>query len=609
MNFDAVSHWETARVRKKLVRATLTSVLSLQKEGEDVFQRNLERERSARKMTDRERTASQAYLEVAAAHGVEYVFGLPGTSGQEFIGTIADQEKIRFILALHETCVVSMADGYARVSGKPSLAQLSTLPGTANAVGALYDAYRDRSPVVLTSTNVDTRIVGRDSHTEGKDLVELTKQFTKWSCEVHRADRIPEILNRAFKVAATPPTGPVYLSLPSNLLGEPINIQNPDAERSRVVPRMPGDPEALTEAAGMLAEAKRPLIVAGSGIAKTGAIKELVELAEIVAAPVVMEPRYSFLSFPTTHPYSFQIAERQPTFDLPVWGEPDLILAIGCRLIREYRYLPEPVIKPETRCIHIEEDPWEIGKVFPVDLGIVADAKSALRSLLDVLPAKVDGNHKAERIERLKKAKETVKAELEKRIQNGWDATPINAARLVRTMDKLLEPDALIVNESPTSKDILMSNFQFTPGRSYFSNSSAGHLGWGLGAAIGAKLASPGRRVVACLGDGSCMFGIQGLWTMAKYRVPLVVIVFNNRAYMAVKNQFRGTDERIKIAAEMGAELVGPELNFARIADSFGIFGQRVEEPGQIEAALKRALDQSGPALVDVVISQNTRKD
>lgn len=560
-------------------------------------------------MTDREQTASQAYLEVAAAHGVEYIFGLPGTSGQEFIGTIADQEKIRFILALHETCVVSMADGHARVTGKPSLAQLSTLPGTANSVGALYDAYRDRSPVVVTSTNVDTRIVGRDSHTEGKDLVELTKQFTKWSCEVHRSDRIPEILNRAFKVAATPPTGPVYLSLPSNLLGESVAVKNPDAGRSRIVPHMPGDPDALREAARMLAEAKRPLIVAGSGIAKAGANEELIKLAELVAAPVVMEPRYSFLSFPTTHPYSFQIAERQPTFDLPVWGEPDLILAIGCRLIREYRYLPEPVIKPETRCIHIEEDPWEIGKVFPVDLGIVADSRSALRSLLEVFPAKSNDQRKMERIECLKKAKEMVRAELETRARNGWDETPINTARLVRTMDKLLDPDALIVNESPTSKDILMSNLQFTPRRSYFSNSSAGHLGWGLGAAIGAKLASPNRRVVACLGDGSCMFGIQGLWTMAKYRVPLVVIVFNNRAYMAVKNQFRGTDERIKIAAEMGAELVGPELNFARIADSFGIFGQRVEAPEQIEAALKRALDQSGPALVDVVISQNTRKD
>jgi benzoylformate decarboxylase len=154
-----------------------------------------------------------------------------------------------------------------------------------------------------------------------------------------------------------------------------------------------------------------------------------------------------------------------------------------------------------------------------------------------------------------------------------------------------------------------MANFSFTPQRGYFSNSSAGHLGWGLGAAIGAKLASPKRRVVACLGDGSCMFGIQGLWTMAKYRIPLLVVVFNNRAYMAVKNQFRGAEERIRVAAELGAELVGPEINFARLADSFGIFGQRVEDPDQIEPALKRALDQSGPALVDVVIGQNTRKD
>jgi benzoylformate decarboxylase len=558
-----------------------------------------------------ERTAAQAYLEVAAAHGVEYVFGLPGTSGQEFIGTIADQERIRFVLALHETCVVSMADGYARVSGKPSLAQVSTLPGTANAVGALYDAFRDRSPVVVTSTHVDTRIAGRDSHTEGRDLVGLTKQFTKWSHEVHRADRIPEILNRAFKVAAAPPTGPVYLSLPSNLLGEPINIQIPAAERSRVVPRMAADAEALSECARLLAGAKRPLIVAGSGIAKAGATEDLVTFAEMLAAPVVMEPRYSFLSFPTAHPYSFQIPERQPSFKLPVWGEPDVILAIGCRLIREYRHLTEPVIQAETRCIHIEEDPWEIGKVFPVDLGIIADPKSALRSLLDVFPSVMGGSdrERGERIKILQKAKETVNAELEERVKTGWDDTPINAARLMRAMDKLIERDALIVNESPTSKDILMANFCFGPGRSYFSNSSGGYLGWGLGAAIGATLASPGRRVVACLGDGSSMFGLQGLWTLAKYRVPLVVIVFNNRAYMAVKNQFRGSEERIRIAAEMGAELVGPDLNFARLADTFGIFGQRVEQPEQIEPALKRALEQSGPALVDVVISQNTRKD
>jgi benzoylformate decarboxylase len=557
-----------------------------------------------------EKTASQAYLEVAAAHGVEYVFGLPGTSGQEFIGTIADQERMRFILALHETCVVSMADGHARITGRPSLAQVSTLPGSANTVGALYDAYRDRSPVVVTSTDVDTRLVGRDSHTEGKDLVGLTRQFTKWSAEVYRADRIPEVLNRAFKVAASPPTGPVYLALPCNLLGEVIDVQSSAPERSRVVPRIAADPEALADAARLLAQAKRPLIVAGSGIAKAGAIEELIKFAELIAAPVVMEPRYSFLSFPTVHPQSFQIPERSPSFNLPVWGEPDVILAIGCRLIREYRYLDDPVIKPRTRCIHIEEDPWEIGKVFPIDCGIIADAKSAVRSLLEVFPRiATAANGRNERLACIKKAREQLENDLENKVKESWDGTPINTARLVRTMDRLLEKDTLIVNESPTSKDIIMANFQFTLNRTYFSNSSGGFLGWGLGAAIGAKLASPNRRVVACLGDGSAMFGIQGLWTLAKYRVPLIVIVFNNRAYMAVKNQFRGSEQRIRVAADLGAELVGPDINFARMADTFGIFGQRVEQPDEIEPAIKRALEQSGPALIDVVISQNTRKD
>ncbi|MEE9568294.1 MAG: thiamine pyrophosphate-binding protein, partial [Candidatus Binatia bacterium] len=412
--------------------------------------------------------------------------------------------------------------------------------------------------------------------------------------------------------ASTPPKGPVYLSLPSNLLSESVTGILPEAGRSRIVPRMAGDPESLEEAARLLVEAKRPLIVAGSGVATSGATDELIRLAEMVVAPVAMEPRYSFLSFPTSHPFSFQIPERQVTFNLPAWGQPDLIFAVGCRLIREYRYLSEPAIKPETRCIHIEEDPWEIGKVFPVDLGIVADAKSALSSLVKICPdylSKSNEDRQAERRDCLRKAKEEAKAEMEARVREGWDASPINAARLVREMDKLLGHDVLIVNESPTTKDILMSNFAFTPPRSYFSNSSGGYLGWGLGAAIGAQLAAPKRRVVACLGDGSTMFGIQGFWTLAKYRVPLLVIVFNNRAYMAVKNQFRGAEEKVRLSAQLGADLVGPDLNFARLAQCFGIFGQRVERPEEIEQALKRALEEPGPAVVDVAISQRSRKD
>ena len=422
----------------------------------------------------------------------------------------------------------------------------------------------------------------------------------------------PEILNRAFKVASTPPTGPVYLSLPSNLLGESISVQNPDVERSRIVSRMAGDPDALKDAAKLLAQAKRPLIVAGSGVAKAGAIEELVKLAELVAVPVVDGAALFISEFSDDASLQFSDRGTATHFQSSCMGR------AGSDFCHRLPVDPRVPLHSRTRdqtrnpLRSYRGRPWEIGKVFPVDLGIVADPKSALRSLVEIFPMfseQSNGSRKTERIACLQKAKAQTKAELESRIKAGWDATPINAARLMRTMDKLIDQDALIVNESPTSKDILMSNFQFTSARSYFSNSSAGHLGWGLGAAIGAALASPKRRVVACLGDGSAMFGIQGLWTLAKYRVPLLVIVFNNRAYMAVKNQFRGPEERIRIAAEMGAELVGPEINFSRLAETFGIFGQRVEQPEAIEPALKRALEQSGPAVLNIVINQNTRKD
>ena len=223
-----------------------------------------------------------------------------------------------------------MADGYARVTGRPSLAQLSTL-------GQPTPWARF---TMLTVTDLRSCNLHQRRYPDRRPRFPPRQRSGRADQAIHEMElrgpsRRPysEILNRAFKVASTPPTGPVYLSLPSNLLGESISVQNPDVER---VPRRHAWRviQTLKDAAKLLARAKRPLIVAGSGVAKAGAIEDLVKLAELAAAPVVMEPRYSFLSFPTTHPYSFQIAERQPTFNLPVWGEPDLIFAIGCRLIR-----------------------------------------------------------------------------------------------------------------------------------------------------------------------------------------------------------------------------------------------------------------------------------
>ncbi len=328
-------------------------------------------------------TGGQAVVQVLLAHGVKYVFGIPGSSVQDIVDALVDHPQIEFILALHEGSLVSMADGYTRASGRPAFVLVHMLPGTSNLVGGLYNAWRDGSPVVVASGQQDTRLLGRGSFTDTSDMVEVVRQFTKQAWEVPRADRMAEAVDRALRLAMTPPRGPVYLSLPKDLLREESEVSLPDAHPPPA--SFAPDPESIERAAATLLAAERPLIVCGSGVFTARAVDDLAEVAEHLAAPVVSEPWNAFLSFPTTHPLYFGRFDGESS----LYRRADVLLGVGARLFMEADFAHGLTLPAGVRLIQIHEDAAELGKTHPVDIPLLGDAGSGLRALLAALRGRI----------------------------------------------------------------------------------------------------------------------------------------------------------------------------------------------------------------------------
>lgn len=545
-------------------------------------------------------TGAEALIHTLKAQGVRHIFGLPGTTVVPLLDALVAGEGIDYILGVHENGVMSMADGYARATRGPAFVSLHMIPGTANALGCMYGALRDGVPLVVVATDQDSRISGRDTFTETPDMVEINRQFTKWSWCVPRAERIPEAITRAFKTATAQPPGPVYLSIPKDQLAEKIDLKVPPAEKHHMSARLLPDPEEVKRAASYLLSAERPVAVAGYGVMTDGALKEMVELAELLAMPVYMEPFHPYLTFPHQHSLFFG---RYAPHALSQESA-DLLFCVGGRVFVEFDYAPFPMVPPGLKLIHMHPDPWEVGKIFPTDVGLIADARSGLAALIDEVKRVMDRaaeekvRQRAHHFSERKKEREASFAES---LKKGRDSVPIKQWRLTADLMREMAEDAVLVNESVTAAGYF---FEYPRQELYFAN-SCGFLGWGLGAAVGAKLAMPERKVVACVGDGSFILGMQSLWSSVRYNLPITVVVFNNGCYMAIKASLYWHGGRAAQQPDLigvGSDLGEPVVDFAKIAEGFGGVGERVERPEQILPAIRRAMNADRLAVIDVIV-------
>jgi len=544
----------------------------------------------------------QAFLELLKQEGVELLFGNPGTTELPLMDALAGQEAIRYILALHEGVAMAMADGYAQASGKLAVVNVHVSPGLGNAMGMLYDAYKAGSPLLLTAGQHDQSFTITEPIL-WSDLPPVAKPYVKWAHEVRRLEDLPRAVHRAAKVALTPPTGPVFLSLPMDVLTAEADVEL--GAPTRVDPRFRGSQAAVAAAAELLARAQRPVIIAGDAVAFSDAHAELTEVAELIGARVYAERLAYTCNFPSSHPLFQGEIPRSVSDVRALLGQHDLVFSVGGNLF--LLSLPSEVdpMPSGLPVIHLDPDPWEIGKNYPARVGIFGDPKATLFDLAQAirkLLTPADREAARHRLADAREAKGRAVAELRARARQDRDRMPIPPLVLLEALADHLPPNAVLVDESLSSGAGLRSLLKSEDPRSFFGLHGGG-IGWGLPGALGVKLALPDRPVVALIGDGGAMYTYQALWTAAHYHLSAVVVLINNASYRILKQR---THALKGVSAQtgryVGMDLERPRIDFLGLAQALGVPGERVKKAADFGPALARALARGAPSLIDVEV-------
>src|SRR5579871_6686481 len=449
-------------------------------------------------------SGKRAFLELLKQEGVEIVFGNPGTTELPLMDAFAVENEIKYILGLQEAAVMSMADGYAQASGKLAVLNFHVAPGLGNAMGMLYDAQKAAAPILVTAGQQDTDYLATEPILSA-DLPTLARPFVKWAAEAHRLADLPRLVHRAAKTALAPPTGPVFLGLPGDILkaeGD-IDLMRP----TRIGARLRGDLAEIAKAATLLAESKRPVIMAGDAVAQSRAFAELVELAELIGAPVYAEFVPNTASFPASHPLFRGNVIRTQAYVRKILDEYDVLISAGADLFT--LSLPSNVdpMPPGMPLIHLDTDPWEIGKNYPTNAAILGDPKSTLPELSAMVRERMTSAARGEARARLQAASEASLADreaLRAKARALAKTTPVQPLALLGAIGDILPKDAVVIEEVLSSAPGIRQLIRSEDPQSYFGLRGGG-IGWGLPAAIGIKLALPHRPVVALIGDGGAL--------------------------------------------------------------------------------------------------------
>jgi benzoylformate decarboxylase len=471
-------------------------------------------------------------------------------------------------------------------------------------MGMLYDAQKSGTPILVTAGQHDQSF-NFSEPILWADLPEIARPLVKWSTEVRRLADLPRAVHRAVKTALAPPTGPVFLSLPADVLnaeGE-IDLGAP----TRVAPRLRGDRAAIEQAASLIAKAANPLIIAGDAVAQSHAHAELVALAELLGAGVFAEGIPNTASFPTSHPLFRGTFVRLAPAIRKILAQHDLLLSVGGDLFT--MSLPsdvEPV--PEGMpIIHLDTDAWELGKNYAAQVAILGDPKATLPELTEAVATRLSGEQKTRARARLEQTRSEVGGQLEKlKAQARADVgkSPILPLALHLAISELLPKNAVVVDESISSSAGLRQFLKSDDEQSFFGLRGGG-IGWGLPAAIGIKLALPDRPVVALVGDGSAMYTCQSLWTAAHDHVPVIFIILNNSSYRILKQR---TNAMKAHAAQtdnfVGMDLVAPRIDYVGLARSLGVEAERADTVAGVCALLKKALAGKEPMLIEAELDR-----
>jgi benzoylformate decarboxylase len=524
-------------------------------------------------------TVREAAFELLRKRSMTTVFGNPGSTELPMLTEFPTD--FRYVLGLQEATVVGLADGYAQASGRPTLVNLHTAPGVGNAMGAIFNAQANKSPLVITAGQQYRSLMTLQANLTNRDATHMPHPHVKWSYEPPRAEDVPHALARAIHMAALPPRGPSFLSIPMDDWGVEVDdgaVRHQSA-RSVAGAALPG-PDTLAALAERLRHAERPALVAGPEIDASGGWDAAIRLAELQRLPVYATPAPGGgrIGFPEDHPLFQGIL---PPAVLPV-GEMlaahDLVLAVGTSVFPYYPNVPGPLLADGTRLVAITSDPDEAARA-PMGDAIVADPALTLTALADSV------GESDRQAPPARPAPEPAPI-----------TDPMSPSTAVRALAEVFPADGIVVLESPSATLALRNQLRLSrPGSYYFS--SGGGLGFGMPAAVGVQLAQTSRPVVCVIGEGSAQYAIQSLWTAAAYDVPVTFLVLRNDEY-AILKWFGMLED---IVAAPGLDL--PSLDCAAVASGYGVHSQVAGSVGELGSSLSAALASGKPELVEVSVA------
>jgi len=559
-------------------------------------------------------TGSEIIVKYLLQRKIPYVFGIPGHGCLGLTDALSQYPEIKVIQMRQEMSGVHMADAYYRITGKPLVVFTSIGPGAINSAIGLASAYVDSIPVLVITGDTHVHMRGKGvlqeiERTRDSDFPRVLEPIVKRSWQVAKVEQLPGILHRAFNVMLTGRRGPVHIDLPMDVQCDSIEVEIPEPDDQNLPKRIRGDSQKIEEAIELILTAKRPVTLVGGGVMASEAFEELKEFAELIGAAVITT-MMGKSAFPEDHPlYAWHTGSKGTTCGLKLSSTADVLVAIGCRFADEttssYRHGVSFTIPP-TKLIHIDIDPNEIGKNYPVEVGIVGDAKAVLQDLIEGL--KQRGIEKNYEKNAYFKEIQKLKRDWLQFIQEFKDdqKVPVMISTFLQEARNALARDAIIITSSGNIQAQMLQEFPFYEPKTCITAGGFSTMGYTLPATIGAKLAAPDQQVVGMVGDGDFMMTMQELATAVQYNIPILILLINNQGWLAIKDlQMAAYGEDRAYATEFldtNGNVYSPD--FRAIAEGFGCYSEKISKCEEIQPAIQRALDSERPAVIEILVNR-----
>ena len=546
-------------------------------------------------------TGRSAFLSILKSEGVTHLFGNPGTTELPIMHALKDYPDIKYILGLQESIVVAMADGYSRATGKLSACNVHVAPGLGNAMGAIYNAKFVGSPIIITAGQQEQGHGLMEPMLYGP-LVRMAEPLVKWATEVTRLEDLPRIMRRSAKIALSPPTGPVFISLPGDILNTEANIDL--GKPIRVIDTFRPSHSSIELIAKQINKYKKPVIVVGHEVATYDAFKEITLFAELSGSAVYQQTVPHGSHFPSEHVAFMGALPRLQNPTRKILENYDLLICVGCDGLRMSVWNDTEPLPSKMPIIHIGINDWEIGKNYYTETAIIGNVKNTLCDINQylqntltakkIIKAKTNLEHIAKNNWTIKKKKLTSKTLSDK------SKIPITANWLMMNLANNISKNNIVVEEGLVSTRSLLNYLPYKNNKDFYGLASGG-IGWAVSGAIGVSLANPNKTIIAIIGDGSSMYGIQSLWSAAHYKLPIIYIIANNQSYRIIKERLEAFHKNTNF---VGMDFDKPKIDFLKLANSLGIKSETIDKPKILDTVFKRVFKYKKPYLLNVMVDK-----